>query len=464
MDTTTHDASVNSSAPAPLETGPTPGSLATSTTRLSGRWLVIARGAFGGVVLLTVILFAVGLPATYAQLTNPSATSSCSSCIAWTDTWADHRDLQSLGFTSGSYALFSLLVSTIQASVFCIVAGIIAWRKSDDWLALLTAAMLVGGGLIVFSGFAGPLEQGPSVWRLPTQLMLFLSIAAFFLVFALFPSGRFVPRWTRWVVLALLPVEVISAFSPSLQDSLFSELLVWLLEAGGACLVAAQVYRYWRVSNARQRQQTKWVVLGIAAFGIGMAIFSLFPPLTSLAMQQRALLDLATTMGWNVASLALPVAIALAILRSHLWDIDVIIRRTLVYGTLSAILGAVYFALVLGGQAVVQALTGQTGQQPVLIVASTLLVAALFNPLRRQLQGGIDRRFYRRKYVAAQTLEAFGAMLRTETDLGQLSAQLVAVVQETMQPAHVSLWLRPPSDGSSGRPTAFRGGMEERSL
>ncbi len=114
------------------------------------------------------------------------------------------------------------------------------------------------------------------------------------------------------------------------------------------------------------------------------------------------------------------------------------------YGLLTAILAAVYFGVVLGAQSAVRAFTGQTGQQPVFIAASTLLIAALFNPLRRGLQATIDRRFYRRKYDAAKTLEAFGQTLRTETDLARLSEQLLEMVEETMQPAHVSLWLRLP--------------------
>jgi hypothetical protein len=154
---------------------------------------------------------------------------------------------------------------------------------------------------------------------------------------------------------------------------------------------------------------------------------------------------------WWLSVDIVPVTLAVAVLRFRLFDIDVLIRRTLVYGTLTAILAAIYFAVVLGAQGVVQTVTGQTGQQPVFIVASTLLVATLFTPLRGHLQAKIDRRFYRRKYDAARTLAAFSQTLRSEVDLAQLSEQLVAVVQETMQPASVSLWLRSSLLQADGR-------------
>jgi hypothetical protein len=164
---------------------------------------------------------------------------------------------------------------------------------------------------------------------------------------------------------------------------------------------------------------------------------------------------LAATSGgvfFGLSVITLPAAIGIAILRYRLYDINVVINRTLVYGSLTALLGLVYLGGVATTQAIFRILTGQEHQPQLAIVASTLVIAALFNPLRRRIQFFIDRRFYRRKYDARKTLESISAKLRDETDLESLNDELVGVVRETMQPAYVSLWLRPGSAprGSQG--------------
>ncbi len=207
---------------------------------------------------------------------------------------------------------------------------------------------------------------------------------------------------------------------------------------GGASLivscVASSISGLTRLESAdvRERQQLKWFAYGAAVFLV--AFF-----LLNAGGEQLG--------GWVVfASIviglsAIPVTVGIAILRYRLYDIDVVINRTLVYGALTGILALVYLGGVVALQALFRSLTGQGSQ--LAIVASTLAIAALFSPLRGRIQSFIDRRFYRSKYDAAKTLEAFSAKLRDETDLDALSEDLVGVVRETMQPAHVSLWLRP---------------------
>ncbi len=190
-----------------------------------------------------------------------------------------------------------------------------------------------------------------------------------------------------------------------------------------------------------QRQQTKWVVFAITIIlvvEIGFSMPTLFFPSLN---QPGSLYSLVYNTSTSVSLLLIPLSMGIAILRYRLWDIDIIINRTLVYGTLTALLALIYIGLVIGLQFLLRGIINQNSD--VAIVASTLAIAVLFQPLRRGIQNVIDRRFYRRKYDAAKTLADFSATLRNEVDLNQLTEHLIAVVQETMQPAHVSLWLRP---------------------
>jgi hypothetical protein len=177
-----------------------------------------------------------------------------------------------------------------------------------------------------------------------------------------------------------------------------------------------------------ESQQIKWLAFFAAIMAVGFGI-----------IDAGAWLFLVGTAAFN----CFPIGVGIAVMRYRLLDIDVVINRALVYGSLAAILALVYSGGVTAIQALFTALTGQEEQPQLAIVVSTLLIAALFTPLRRRIQSFIDRRFYRRKYDAAKTLEAFSAKLRDETDLDALSDDLVGVVRETMQPAHVFLWLRP---------------------
>jgi hypothetical protein len=215
----------------------------------------------------------------------------------------------------------------------------------------------------------------------------------------------------------------------------FNLMFPWMLVCGIASLVSI-ILRFLRSSSV-ERQQIKWFAFASAL--VIAILFSLDWSATSL--KQVWLIWILALM----AGLSVPVATAIAILRYHLWDIDVIIRRTLVYGGLSVILALIYFGSVLLLQNLLQGLTGQS-RSPVVIVASTLAIAALFNPLRRRVQEVIDRHFYRRKYDAERALAHFAGVARDEVDQESLTAALIGVVQETVQPEKASLWLKNRSE------------------
>jgi hypothetical protein len=210
-----------------------------------------------------------------------------------------------------------------------------------------------------------------------------------------------------------------------------------LFFVGFAGVVASVVVRF-RRSRGVERQQMKWFTSAIVVLLGGSLVLGAVSEATGVRWLEDA------GFVFSMVGLAsLPATVGIAILRHRLYDIDLIINRALVYGPLTAMLAFVYLGGVVSLQYAFRALTGQEEQPQLAVVVSTLVIAALFNPLRRRIQSFIDRRFYRRKYDAAKTLEAFSAKLRDETDLDALSDDLVGVVKETMQPAHVSLWLRP---------------------
>jgi hypothetical protein len=380
------------------------------------------------VAIAALGVFVISVPARYFGLAHPTA--------------GVRAALAEMGLSAGGYALYNVTLDTVFVSIFAVVAIIIFWRRSDDPVALLVATMLV-----VWGPLNGLLVLTPSategMYPALQVTLSFVGYMAWMLFFYLFPSGRSVPRWTRWLALCWVLFSGSWLFTPfgppSWPPLLFNAtiLILW------GSFVVAQVYRYARVSDAAQRQQTKWVVFGVAVAVVGVlttiftvgAAVDLQPEEVGRKMLSMLLMD--------AFMLSIPISIGIAVLRSRLFDIDVVINRTLVYGALTALLALVYFGGVTATQAIFQAITGQREQPQLAIVISTLVIAALFNPLRRHIQAFIDRRFYRRKYDAAKTLEAFSAKLREETNLASLSDDLVGVVRETMQPAHVSLWLRP---------------------
>ncbi|TMB80879.1 MAG: hypothetical protein E6J48_09800 [Chloroflexi bacterium] len=409
---------------------------------LRGRRLVLAQVALGVLAVFALLVFVASFPVYYMQL---QVICRSSSCAVGQLTPVSVQTLHSLGVSNESYVLFRIINTIVPALIGFAVAGMLVWRRSNEWIALLVALMLVLTGV---AGVTNTVAGSASIWHFPARLLSSLSYPVYFLVFMIFPNGRFVPRWTRWLFITYLGVSVVYIFSPGIFNGNFWFNLSGALLFAGliSSLLAIQFYRYWRVSTPVQRQQTKWVVFGFAVeLALGLVSFFLtllVPSLNQPGSLYQLLFNIDT--GISPLNFLLPLCFGIAILRYRLWDIDVLINRTLVYGTLTAILALVYFGLVVGLQFLFRELTSQVASSPLIIVGSTLAIAALFQPLRRRIQSAIDRRFYRRKYDAAKTLAHFSAILRDEVDLNQLSEQLVEVVEETMQPAHVSLWLRKP--------------------
>jgi hypothetical protein len=330
-----------------------------------------------------------------------------------------------------------------------ILGGLIASRRPENpygWLWLgfglgLTLQQLAQS----YGAYAMVVEPGsPVAPRTISHVLelggpLALTFAPFLLL--LFPTGRLPSRrWRPLAWVAAISGVVLLAFNlfytkPDQVGGTITIMVIVVVSVIFATIglsALSPVVRYRRASGM-ERQQLKWFAL--AAVLAGAYIVGFLLGLDQLLGNTLwNLLDAATNM-------ALYVAVGVAILRYRLYEIDIIINRTLVYGSLTLTLALIYFGSVVGLQAVLRTLTGQ--ESTLAIVASTLVIAALFNPLRRRIQSFIDRRFYRRKYDAGKTLEEFSAKLRDETDLEALNAELIGVVRETMQPSHISLWQRP---------------------
>jgi hypothetical protein len=420
-----------------------------SAARLQGRWLLLARVGWVGLVGVTLAIFFVSLPVYLAQLQTPCAGTACGYQQL---THSQVETLKGIGMPLGDYTAYTAALALANMILCLVVSTLIVWHRSNDRMAMLVALMLVTLGPISVTATFPP--SSPSPWLVPNICLSFLFQALFLLVFSLFPTGQFVPRWTRWIVVVFLAVQVPANFFadvPLIGNTLAGQ-LGWIVTVGELMTLAlVQLYRYRRVSNSLQRQQTKWVVFGIAVPITVIVIVTgqslLFPALT----EHSSLYLLAYNESGFLLALFLPLAFGFAMLRYRLWEIDTIINRTLVYGALTLILTGVYVGLVIGLQALLRGIISQDNS--VAIVLSTLAIYVMFQPLRRRIQRIIDRRFYRSKYDAAKIVAAFSDTLRQEVDLDQLREHLLAVVQQSMQPTHVSLWLRPPErDGTQRSP------------
>jgi hypothetical protein len=349
----------------------------------------------------------------------------------------------------------SLGVDLAVAVAFPTVGAIIASRQSGNAVGWIFCAIGLGGGAsIFFSEYGiyalvtnpGSLPAGVIATWIGTWVWLPSVTLTIMFLLLLFPHGRLLsPRWrpVAWLAaavtiagsafLALAPWDLLDAGVPArnpfeiegLRDlGIAVTTPIFLIGVPTMLLSVASLVLRFRRSRGEERQQIKWFVYAGA-----LSVATVLVPTSAASLLQVVTLPM------------LPVAAGIAIVRYRLYDIDRIINRTLVYGSLTVALAAVYLGSVVLLQTLLRSLTGQESQ--LAVVASTLAIAALFGPLRRRVQMFIDRRFYRKKYDAAKTLAAFGTKLRDETDLDALGDELLAVVRETVQPEHVSLWMKP---------------------
>ncbi|HEY6287750.1 MAG TPA: hypothetical protein VIX20_18940 [Ktedonobacteraceae bacterium] len=415
-----------------------------ANTSLYGRWLLLARIVWIVIVVLSLTISLVDIPLQFAQFHIVCVGSSCTGQQL---NASIVQELHKMNLSVDFYAVCFVILNFGFYFIWFVVAVVIFWRKSDDWMALLVALFLVLFPATQSLGSPGDVGAAyPSVHILTSFLDDFGWIS-FLLFLYLFPDGRFAPRWTALLIFVMLLSLVFSILFFNSYLNLIRVLPILDFAPtiiGIGVGIFSQIYRNIRVSNGVQRQQTKWIVFGVtAAVGIFIALVVISSLRSPSNNNYNFWGEVIGNIIFNGAVLLIPISIGFSILRYRLYDIDLLINRTLVYGTLTVLLALIYFGCVFALQNLVRGITGQVGQSQLIIVGSTLAIAALFQPLRGRIQRIIDRRFYRQKYDAARTLATFSATLRNEVDLNQLREHLITVVQETMQPTHVSLWLRP---------------------
>jgi hypothetical protein len=372
------------------------------------------------------------------------------------------------------------VVGFLPFLAFPLVGALVASRRPRNWVGwiLLADGLLWTFGSVLDSyrvyALAGPGSVPFPVGVYALSQWLWVPGVGFFAVYLilLFPDGslpskRWLPlAWFSGAVMVLLSAGIVLYPGPlnglkGVPNPFGLERFSWIIDAFPVvlallplCILASAVslvLRY-RQAGSEVREQIKWVAFAALFVGVLFVIdigASVLLVPTSASGKEPSWLAFLDQAGF-ISYAGVPIAVGVAVLKYRLYDIDVIINRALVYAPLTAMLALIYVGGVVGMQAAFRALTGQ--ESTLAVVASTLAIAALFNPMRRRVQAFVDRRFYRRKYDARKTLEAFSATLRDGTDLEALNDDLVGVVRETIQPAHVSLWL-PPETAPKGRQT-----------
>jgi signal transduction histidine kinase len=405
-------------------------------TGLRGRPLLVARTVWTILTVLVVGVFLASVPAAYSEYTSVcKAGAECRPY--WRIAPEDLRALRDLGLSVDSYAAYRLAADIFYGLCFWAVGAVIFWRKSDNWVALFISLMLITFGalnVIELASGAGP------TFTAANAILNFIGYVSFVVAFYIFPDGRFVPGWTRWLVIlwglyvgSVYFLPEYSPFHPRAWPLLSVPIAVVLFGS----LVFAQAYRYRRISGPVERQQTKWVVLGFTAAITGVVLVILpamvYPELLQPGVPKvlYALFELTAT---NLALLLIPLSIGVAILRYRLWDVDVIINRTLVYGTLTVSVAGIYVLIVGSLDAILQA----RGSLAVSIPAAGV-VAILFAPLRQRLQRGVNRLMYGERDEPYGVLSRLGERLDATLEPASVLPTIVETVAGALKLPYVAI-------------------------
>ncbi len=411
----------------PSATGHKPGTFdaQSSTIYLHRRWLILTRILWTLFVVLTLWILFANLPIFFIALHTICRAASCAD---YQLTPSAVRALQSFGFSLNSYALSFFVLKCLSVLIWFTIASIIVWQKYNDWFALLVALFLIMLGTFDNIEVETTLAGSHFFQWFLTTLLVFLAFVIFFLVFSLFPDGRFLPRWMLWPFISWIIFLIPNAFFPGSPFNIYtwSEALGNIVWFGFlVTLGIAQIYRYRHISDSIQRQQTKWVVFAIAV-GVSVlfslsALAAIFPTLS----QPESLFPLAHQIIQTFAGLLIPLSISVAILRYRLWDIDIIINRTLVYGVLTVSTLALYIFVVVGLGSLLQV------QGNILLsLLATGLIAIIFQPLRSRLQRSVNRLLYGERDEPYQVISRLGQ--RMEATLAP-DAVLPAIVETVAQ-------------------------------
>lgn len=419
-----------------------PGSEAST---LHGRCLILARSVWSVLVVFSLGLFFAAVPALYAQGSSPSR--------------GVRKSLAQLGLSTGFYAVYVTGLLIFFALVCFVVAAVISWRKPDDRMTMLASLLLVLLGGTNHPNMQALVEARPALSVVAT-FFVFLAFEALILFLFLFPDGRFVPRWMRVPMAVWSAALLVGWFLPGSslpEPSDLAGLLILIALPAGAI---TQVYRYRRVSDHAQRQQTKWVVFGITAAVVGQSVFWVLGEIAPTALSPGSVTlvyDLIDLTGVTLSYLFIPLAIGVAILRYRLWDIDVIINRALVYSALTACV-VVAYVLVVGSLGVMF----RTEDSFLISLLATGLVAVVFAPVRERLQRGVNRLMYGERDDPYAVISRLGERQETAVAPNEMLRVIVETVKEALRVPYAAISLREGDD--AGRISAEAGEPVERAL